>query len=46
MELIGIPHRVVVSDRGLDAGTYEYRRRDESENRALEHGPLLDILGA
>ena len=25
MELIGIPQRIVVSDRGLDAGTYEYR---------------------
>jgi prolyl-tRNA synthetase len=44
MELIGIPHRVVVSDRGLDAGTYEYRRRDEDENRALDHAQLLDIL--
>ena len=46
MELIGIPHRVVVSDRGLDAGTYEYRRRDEDENRALDHAQLLDILTA
>jgi prolyl-tRNA synthetase len=45
MELIGIPHRIVVSDRGLDAGTYEYRRRDESENRALDHAQLLEILG-
>ncbi len=44
MELIGIPHRVVVSDRGLDAGTYEYRRRDQDENRALDHAQLLDIL--
>ncbi|MEO6154107.1 MAG: proline--tRNA ligase, partial [Thermomonas sp.] len=25
IELIGIPHRVVVSARGLEAGTYEYR---------------------
>ena len=34
IELIGIPHRVVVSARGLTAGTYEYRARtgDESEN--------------
>ena len=27
MELIGIPHRVVVGERGLDAGTLEYRDR-------------------
>ena len=30
MELIGIPHRVVLSDRGLGAGNAEYKgRRDE-----------------
>ena len=34
IELIGIPHRVVVSERGLAAGTFEYRARsaDASEN--------------
>ncbi|MET0130888.1 MAG: proline--tRNA ligase, partial [Stenotrophomonas chelatiphaga] len=31
MELIGIPHRVVVSERGLAAGTFEYRSRSASE---------------
>ena len=31
-ELIGIPHRVVVSDRGLEAGQYEYRSRRASAN--------------
>ena len=37
-ELIGVPHRIVIGDRGLDAGTVEYRhRRDtESVNIALE----------
>jgi prolyl-tRNA synthetase len=36
VELVGIPHRVVVSDRGLQAGTLEYRHRraDASENIA------------
>lgn len=36
IELVGIPHRVVVSDRGLQAGTLEYRHRraDASENIA------------
>jgi prolyl-tRNA synthetase len=30
MELIGVPHRLVVSDKGLAAGTVEYKgRRDE-----------------
>ncbi|HEY6943239.1 proline--tRNA ligase [Dokdonella sp.] len=45
IELIGIPHRIVVSERGLAAGTFEYRRRGESENRSLardELGRLFD----
>ena len=46
MELIGIPHRIVVSERGLDAGTYEYRRRDENDNRALDHARLLETLAS
>jgi len=31
-ELMGIPHRVVVSERGLDAGQYEYRSRRSAAN--------------
>ena len=34
-ELIGIPHRVVVAERGLDAGRLEYRHRRASENEEL-----------
>ena len=44
IELIGIPHRIVVSERGLAAGTFEYRRRGETENRALARDAILDIL--
>jgi prolyl-tRNA synthetase len=32
MELIGIPHRVVIGERGLDEGQLEYRRRTATEN--------------
>ena len=31
-ELIGIPHRIVIGDRGLDAGTVEFRHRRDSES--------------
>ncbi|MBE9547822.1 MAG: proline--tRNA ligase [Proteobacteria bacterium] len=41
MELIGIPHRVVVGERGLDAGEIEYRARSESENVQV---PLSEIV--
>jgi len=35
MELIGIPHRVVIGERGLDEGVLEYRRRTDSDNSAI-----------
>lgn len=44
LELIGIPHRVVVSERGLAAGTFEYRGRRDSESRNLDHAALLALL--
>ncbi|MGV8932628.1 MAG: proline--tRNA ligase [Luteimonas sp.] len=45
IELIGIPHRIVVSERGLSAGTYEYRARASSESENLDHAALLARLG-
>ena len=44
MELIGIPHRVVVSERGLAAGTLEYRAREESENRTVSQDELFALV--
>ena len=35
MELIGIPHRVVVSARGLESGSLEYRARVAAESENL-----------
>ena len=44
IELIGVPHRVVVSERGLAASTFEYRGRRDSEARQLSHAELLQVL--
>jgi prolyl-tRNA synthetase len=44
MELIGIPHRVVVSGRGLEAGTFEYRARTDAEARNVTREELLAML--
>ncbi|MBO9715321.1 MAG: proline--tRNA ligase [Pseudoxanthomonas sp.] len=44
IELIGIPHRVVVSERGLAAGTFEYRARNASEAESLDRVQLLEKL--
>ena len=35
MELIGIPHRVVIGERGLDSGALEYRYRKDTENSEI-----------
>ncbi len=42
LELIGIPHRLVLSDRGLDAGTLEYKGRTDD---ASDDIPIEDCLG-
>ena len=44
IELIGIPHRVVVSARGLEAGTFEYRARSAGDSEQLDRGALLARL--
>lgn len=44
MELIGIPHRVVVSERGLAAGTLEYRARTSAESSAITRDGLFELL--
>jgi prolyl-tRNA synthetase len=45
MELIGIPHRVVIGERGIDSGQLEYRLRtaDENEEIPLE-GAAQELL--
>ena len=49
MELIGIPHRVVIGERGLDEGMLEYRARTDSENSSIPlegaAAALLEKLG-
>jgi len=41
MELIGIPHRIVVSERGLAEGNLEYKGRRETDAQAI---PAADVL--
>ncbi|HEX7048311.1 MAG TPA: proline--tRNA ligase [Gammaproteobacteria bacterium] len=40
MELIGIPHRIVVGERGLKNSVVEYKSRQDAESREL---PLADV---
>jgi prolyl-tRNA synthetase len=43
-ELIGIPHRVVIGDRGLAKGELEYRHRRDEESRDLKREEVLALL--
>jgi len=43
-ELIGAPHRLVVADRGLEAGELEYRHRRDEESRNLKREAALNLL--
>ncbi len=40
-ELMGIPHRLVISDRGIDSGNLEYRHRRASAN---EEWPADEVV--
>jgi len=45
IELIGIPHRVVIGERGLDNSVLEYRQRNDTENSELPlEGAVAAIL--
>lgn len=41
MDLIGIPHRLVIGERGIDAGTVEYKARHNAE---VEQWPVDEVL--
>ncbi|MHB8472301.1 MAG: proline--tRNA ligase [Gammaproteobacteria bacterium] len=42
MELIGIPHRLVFGEKGLDQGVIEYKGRTDAESRNI---PLNEVVG-
>lgn len=44
LELTGIPHRIVIGEKGLDAGTFEYKGRTDAESVNLSKDELLAKL--
>ncbi len=44
MELLGIPHRLVISERGLDKGEIEYKGRRDAEPTLVPEDEILDFL--
>jgi len=45
-DLIGLPHRLVLGERGLDAGTIEYKRRQDKEAQAIPMANIMEFLQA
>jgi prolyl-tRNA synthetase len=43
-ELLGIPHRIVIGERGLNAGTLEYRHRRAEASEDFPKDAALDFL--
>jgi len=44
MELIGIPHRIVISERGLKNGTFEYKGRIDNESQDINTDSIFDFI--
>ncbi len=44
LEITGIPHRIVIGEKGLDAGTFEYKGRRDEESVHISKEELLTKL--
>jgi prolyl-tRNA synthetase len=44
-DLLGIPHRIVVSDKTVSSGTYEWKRRTAQAAEQISNEQLLKTLG-
>ena len=46
MELIGIPHRIVVGERGLKQSTTEYQGRKDQASQAVHIDEIFSFITA
>jgi len=45
-DLMGIPHRIVIGDRGLEAGNIEYKGRRDAEKQEVPAAEIVEFLKA
>jgi prolyl-tRNA synthetase len=45
-ELVGIPHRIVVGDRGLENGQVEYKGRRDNEKQEIDANSVINFLAS
>ena len=43
-ELIGVPHRITIGDRGLKEGKAEYQHRRDAMSTPVDFGAIKDVL--
>ena len=46
IELIGIPHRLVLGEKGLDKDAIEYKGRSDAESQDIAMGDIVEFLKA
>ena len=44
LDLIGIPHRIVIGDRGLKEDKVEYKKRDAGESQDITIDDIVTLL--
>ena len=44
MELIGIPHRIVIGERGLNEGKREYKGRRDADPTLVDQDGIIDMI--
>ncbi|MCM2971177.1 proline--tRNA ligase [Larsenimonas suaedae] len=44
LELLGVPHRIVIGDRGLKTGEYEYKGRRDSDATMVAQDAIIEHL--
>jgi len=46
IELIGVPHTVVIGDRSMDEGNFEYKNRRTGEKTPVAMTDIIEHLNA
>jgi prolyl-tRNA synthetase len=44
MELIGIPHRIVIGDRALAENNIEYKGRQDQDSQLIARGEIMEFV--
>ncbi|RXJ72493.1 proline--tRNA ligase [Veronia nyctiphanis] len=44
MELVGVPHTVIIGERSMDKGVFEYKHRRDGEKIAVDMENMVDYL--